>query len=370
MATTDESEAALATLPKAEGQASVKTALTPTVIVPLAPLSADQITAQIQHVHTVLKQNLVENQHYGLIPGCGDKPVLFKAGAEKLALAFHLRPEYTVEAERTRYVSRYTVHCKLFLPDGQCVSAGLGEASTGEDKYAWRKALSDEEFAAASPEHKRVKYKRAKGGGAYPVNQLRVNPADQGNTVLKMSKKRAYVDAVITACAASDILTQDIDDIPPELLGNQGSPPAQPAARNLPGAPSPQTGSTLPPEAAAATPTTTTPAAGADDNSVMAVVAAYPGKAMATTLHADDIPVIVFGCRKAKGKNLRECNTDELEKLRWYHNRQLEDGAKSRFREEHHAWILAIDAEEARRDSDDGGREVPEREAGADDLSY
>jgi hypothetical protein len=33
--------------------------------------------------------------------------------------------------------------------------------------------------------------------------------ADVYNTVIKMSKKRAYVDATITACAASDIFTQD-----------------------------------------------------------------------------------------------------------------------------------------------------------------
>jgi hypothetical protein len=37
--------------------------------------------------------------------------------------------------------------------------------------------------------------------------------ADTCNTVIKMSKKRAYVDAVITACAASDIFTQDAEDL-------------------------------------------------------------------------------------------------------------------------------------------------------------
>jgi len=38
------------------------------------------------------------------------------------------------------------------------------------------------------------------------------NPADQFNTVLKMAKKRAHVDAVLTVTAASDIFTQDIED--------------------------------------------------------------------------------------------------------------------------------------------------------------
>jgi hypothetical protein len=38
------------------------------------------------------------------------------------------------------------------------------------------------------------------------------DPADQYNTVLKMAKKRAHVDATLTATAASDIFTQDVED--------------------------------------------------------------------------------------------------------------------------------------------------------------
>jgi len=33
------------------------------------------------------------------------------------------------------------------------------------------------------------------------------------NTVLKMAKKRAYVDAILTATHASGIFTQDMEDI-------------------------------------------------------------------------------------------------------------------------------------------------------------
>jgi hypothetical protein len=51
-----------------------------------------------------------------------------------------------------------------------------------------------------------------------------------------MSKKRAYVDAVITACAASDIFTQDVEDIEPRHEGNgervMSTPPEkEPATR-------------------------------------------------------------------------------------------------------------------------------------------
>jgi hypothetical protein len=40
------------------------------------------------------------------------------------------------------------------------------------------------------------------------------NPADYFNTCLKMAKKRALVDAVLTSTAASDIFTQDIEEDP------------------------------------------------------------------------------------------------------------------------------------------------------------
>ena len=39
------------------------------------------------------------------------------------------------------------------------------------------------------------------------------NPADNYNTVRKMGKKRALVDAVLTCTAASDIFTQDLEDL-------------------------------------------------------------------------------------------------------------------------------------------------------------
>jgi hypothetical protein len=39
------------------------------------------------------------------------------------------------------------------------------------------------------------------------------NPADYYNTCWKMAKKRALVDAVLTVTAASDIFTQDVEEM-------------------------------------------------------------------------------------------------------------------------------------------------------------
>jgi hypothetical protein len=53
------------------------------------------------------------------------------------------------------------------------------------------------------------------------IGEKMENPdiADTYNTVLKMAKKRAYVDGILSATAASDIFTQDIEDMNPADLG-------------------------------------------------------------------------------------------------------------------------------------------------------
>jgi hypothetical protein len=67
------------------------------------------------------------------------------------------------------------------------------------------------------------------------------NPADHYNTVLKMAKKRAFVDATITATAASDIFTQDIGDDESETVPEN--------AQNAPGKTAPPQ-TTIPPHPA------------------------------------------------------------------------------------------------------------------------
>ena len=53
------------------------------------------------------------------------------------------------------------------------------------------------------------------------MQQVRTNPADIANTVLKMAKKRAQIDLTLTATAASDCFTQDVEDLPEELRDDE-----------------------------------------------------------------------------------------------------------------------------------------------------
>ena len=51
------------------------------------------------------------------------------------------------------------------------------------------------------------------------------------HTILKMAKKRAYVDAVSTATGVSDVFTQDIEDSPEVFQRGNGAPPDAPPLR-------------------------------------------------------------------------------------------------------------------------------------------
>lgn len=175
-------------------------------------LTAADVRAQVNLMQDVMQEVMQEGVHYGKVPGTNSKS-LWKAGAEKLMATFRLAGDPEVESLGSEGEVHYRVKVKLCTASGAFVGAGIGECSSQEDKYAWRAAVSPKEFEATPENRRRIKYKRDG-----EVKQVRTNPADVANTILKMAKKRAQVDAVITCTAASDIFTQDIEDLPEEVV--------------------------------------------------------------------------------------------------------------------------------------------------------
>lgn len=179
-------------------------------------LTGQQIKAQVNAIQDVMRTVMKNGIHYGTIPGCGDKPALLKPGAEKIMLTFQLSNENTVEDLCAEDERRYRVGVKLYLPNGRPVGAGVGECSSSEEKYKWRRAINPEEYDETPEDRKRLKWTKGKEG-PYQIKQVRMNPSDIANTVLKMAKKRALIDAVLTSTAASDIFAQDFEEMPPEV---------------------------------------------------------------------------------------------------------------------------------------------------------
>jgi hypothetical protein len=158
------------------------------------PMTVAEMSSQVRLVQEMMQGVMKQGTHYGIIKGCGNKPTLLKPGAEKLCMTFRLAPTYEVTRDDLPNGHReYAVVCTLsHITTGNVWSQGVGCCSSMESKYRYRNSWES---------GKKIKKETE-------------DPADQFNTVLKMAKKRAHIDAVLTATSASDIFTQDIEDYP------------------------------------------------------------------------------------------------------------------------------------------------------------
>lgn len=184
-----------------------------------APLSATAIRQQVNLIQQVMREVMQDKQHYGVVPGCGNKPTLLKPGAEKLAMTFRLRPimDNTRDIVITPLENGHreiSVYCHIFNSQGLEMATGVGSCSTMEKKYRYRNGNENTDIA------------------------------DTYNTVLKMAKKRAFVDGILSATAASDIFTQDIEDMGGSIESTDKPRQEMPARKSTAGAP--EHGETIP----------------------------------------------------------------------------------------------------------------------------
>lgn len=169
-----------------------------------APMELTEVKDHIRIIQEVLAGVMKKDVHYGTIPGTRGGPSLWKAGAEVIFTTFRLGTEPSIEELGDGY--RVTVRV-FHIPTGQTVGYGMGSCSWGEEKYAWRAAKPGEYDALIEEglgSEVRLKYNR---DGT--TKQVKTNPCDLQNTVLKMAVKRARVDACLTVTAASDVFDQD-----------------------------------------------------------------------------------------------------------------------------------------------------------------
>lgn len=169
-------------------------------------MAVADIISHVALVQEVMRAVMKPDVHYGIIPGT-DKPTLYKQGAEVLCMAFRVADTYQVEDLSTADTVRYRVTCTgVHQVNGVVLGTGMGEASSGEEKYKWRKAW-DEEFDATPANMRRIK------SGKYKTKQVRTEPADLANTILKMANKRAKIAMTINVTACGDMFGQDLEDM-------------------------------------------------------------------------------------------------------------------------------------------------------------
>lgn len=186
------------------------------------PLTAVQVKAQVQLIQQVLAEVMIKDVHYGTIPGT-PKPTLYKAGSEKILSTFRIAAvpkeiEDLSNYDEIRY--RVKVYGVAMENENILFGVGIGECSSNEEKYKWRKPVCDEEFNETPEDRKRTVWKKGFGDKPnYQQKQIRTNPSDVANTILKMAKKRGQIDMTLTATAASDVFDQDLEDLPEGIVG-------------------------------------------------------------------------------------------------------------------------------------------------------
>ena len=222
-----------------------------------AERSVQEMLQQMKNIQELMAKGMHKDEHYGVIPGTGNKPTLLKPGAEKLCLMFRLSPNYSQDREREPGTSHLTVWstCTLIhIPTGSIYGTGSGMCSTHESKYAYRRGSRT---CPNCSKHETIIKGRAEFGGGwlcfgkkggcgakFPDGDQRIESQqvdrvanddlpDSWNTVMKMADKRALVAACLNATAASDIFTQDLEDLAGKVSEPEPEPdPDADAAKN------------------------------------------------------------------------------------------------------------------------------------------
>lgn len=152
-------------------------------VVPEFALTFNEAKQRLAMLQTFVKEMMIPGVDYGMIPGC-PQPSLLKSGAEKLCDIYGFSKligvTNRVEDWQEGFFS-YEVKVTLINKKTGLVEAeGVGCCNSKERKYKRQDAFSI------------------------------------SNTILKMAKKRAIVDAVLSATRSSGIFSQDIEDIEPK----------------------------------------------------------------------------------------------------------------------------------------------------------
>lgn len=141
---------------------------------------------EINALNDFLRQKLTKDQDWAAYAFGGSKarPTLLKGGAEKVARLIGVnQTTFDVSIHEDAGAFSVSVICRMQSPSGSC--QGVGYATAAETKWA--------------------KYDTSTKTYTIQPNSF--------NTVLKIAKKRAYVDCVLTMAGLSGYFTQDLEDM-------------------------------------------------------------------------------------------------------------------------------------------------------------
>lgn len=157
-----------------------KTTIKSEDVVPAFAVTLEEAKERVKMLQAFVRDMMIPGQDYGLIPGC-QKPSLYKSGAEKLCDIYGFSKIVMVTnrvEDWEKPFLHYEVKVRLINKRTEQVeSEGIGNANSREKKF------------------------------------LKQDTYTLSNTILKMAKKRAFIDAVLSATRTSNYFTQDLEDL-------------------------------------------------------------------------------------------------------------------------------------------------------------
>lgn len=170
------------------------------------------------------REVMQEGVDYGIIPGT-DKPTLLKPGAEGLCEFYNFAPTIASKVEDKNFETGfYGVDITIRLVhrgSGAIIGEGVGHANTFENRYRWR-WVGEKDIPKGFDKEELVSKERDSKFGKGKYVQYRMENDDMHsiwNTVLKMAKKRALVDATLAATRSSGIFAQTEQELNAYLNG-------------------------------------------------------------------------------------------------------------------------------------------------------
>ncbi len=178
---------------------------------PIEVVSFEELAQQTTRLSQFYKALMVRGTVYDTFPGT-DKPPLLKAGAELLRIWAGFTYDFSIVdlSQRPNYIS-YRIICALYR-NGEKVGEGMGSGNSHEDKWRYRWQFSSQLSGNIEKSGLATKTINTKRGRATLYQVENDNPENLDNTILKIVKKRAFVDAVLTITGASRIFTQDLEE--------------------------------------------------------------------------------------------------------------------------------------------------------------
>lgn len=200
--------------------------------------SPAEVLAAQEAIRDLVETALVEGRDYMRIPGT-DKDTLVKPGAERIQMAFGAYSDFEiVEKEvdhdrETRYTKeRWETVDKPTLEDGggedratidRMKAEGTGRFRKDGNAWVWQERTIIEGVSYGVYRYvircnlvsRKTGVVIGAGIGVASTMESKYidRPRDLENTIAKMAKKRAQIDAVLSTFGLSEMFTQDLDDM-------------------------------------------------------------------------------------------------------------------------------------------------------------